>query len=72
MILRQFYGVIVRHPFTTFFGYGYDLLSAEGAVVVAEIHSLQLDDLLDVAFEIAWARNGSHICQGTRKRRGEI
>jgi hypothetical protein len=53
--------VIVRYPTAAvFLLYGDGLLSAECAVVVAEVHSLQLYDLLDIAFEVTWAKNGSH------------
>ena len=60
VVLRELHGVIVRDPAAVFLFYGDGLLSAEGAVVVTELHSLQLDDFLIVAFEISWAWDGSH------------
>jgi hypothetical protein len=57
MILRQLYGVIVWRPFAIFFGYRYDLLTAEGAVVDAELLTLQCDDFEDVTFKITWAKD---------------
>jgi hypothetical protein len=67
MIFRQLYGVIVWHPLAIFFGYGHYLLTAEGAIVVAEFKALKFDNLLVVTFEIAGTKNGSHTYQGTRK-----
>ena len=61
MILGELHGVIVRCPTATIFLLDRDgLLSTECAVVVTEVDSLQLNDFLDVAFEITRARNGSH------------
>ncbi len=61
VVLGHLYGVVVWNPTATlFFFYGDGLLSAEGAVVVAEVHSLQLDDRLVVTFEVSWTKHGSH------------
>jgi hypothetical protein len=61
VVLGELHDVIVRDPTSAFlFLYGDGLLSTESAVVVTEVDSLQLNDFLDVAFEITWAKNGSH------------